>query len=72
MAIFYSALVFLATLPILLVLYLECSLLGFLGAAFLVKEGFFLTAAKTLVIKASTVVTLAAFKHLSHLENYLV
>jgi len=38
------------------------SLLGFLGASFLVWAGFFLISAKTLVIKALTVATLAAFK----------
>jgi len=45
--------------------------LGDLAAAFLVKAGFFLISAKILVIKASTESTLAAFKHLSHLENWL-
>jgi len=72
-AIFFKALFFLSVLLITTLFnfyFLACSLLGFLAAVTLVYTGDFLTSANTLVNKASTEVTLAAFKVLSHLENY--
>jgi hypothetical protein len=73
MAIFFKALYFLSVLLIFTLYFFYTatwSLLGFLAAAFLVCTGFFLISANTLVINFSTESTLAAFKVLSHLENY--
>jgi len=52
-------------------LYFLCFLSGFFLSAFLTYLGSFLISLWALTYKASTDLTLAAVKHLAHLENYL-